>query len=304
MPRVSHQASTVPSISLGTYQLAGDTLRSVLRDAMACGYRAIDSAQVYRNEQDIGSVLAESNVPRHDLFITTKIAPTNQGADKAYASVLVSLQKLKLDYIDLVLIHWPGTAKLKPHDPRNRTSRTETWHALEKLVRDGKIHYIGVSNYTATHLTELLADIDARHPSSIAPIVNQVEIHPLCLPRADLVELCEARGITLQAYSSLGEGNLLTRSDDLPDGFADVLEGIVERVSTWRKGKKVTKAQVLLKWALQHGYAIIPKASSGGRVRENIDLEGFELEEGDLEALDAFGRIARTKYCWDPEGIS
>ncbi|KAF7732795.1 hypothetical protein EC973_000069 [Apophysomyces ossiformis] len=169
-----------------------------------------------------------------------------------------SLQRLGLEYLDLYLIHWPGTSKKKLSDPKNRENRTESYRALEQLHREGKLRHIGVSNYTAAHLQYLLENCD------IVPHVHQFELHP-CLYQPDILSICTQHQIQVQAYSSLGEGRLVDGSIRLEE---------LERIAN---GLHVTSAQVLLRWAVQHGWAVIPKSKSSTRVQQNADIFSFDL---------------------------
>lgn len=165
-----------------------------------------------------------------------------------------ALERFGLDYFDLFLLHWPGTAKKKLSDPVNRDNRTGSYKALEKLLEEGKVKQIGVSNFTAAHLTDLLAN------TRVVPHVHQFELHP-CLVQQDILDVCRAHQIQVQAYSSLGEGALLD---------ADFVQPIASALG-------VSPAQVLLRWAVQHGWAVIPKSKTPERVRQNSDLFSFEL---------------------------
>ncbi|KAJ3334223.1 hypothetical protein HDU76_006595 [Blyttiomyces sp. JEL0837] len=264
--------------------------RNVLTAGIEVGYRSIDTAQVYRNEQDIGDLLAEmiadNRIKREEIFITTKISPRNAGEEKAYASVLESLAKLKTEYIDLMLIHWPGSQGLPLNSPKNAENRKGTWKTLERLKREGKLRQIGVSNFTIRHLRELL---------SYAEISPAFEIHPLCYPQ-ETIALCRENGIQVQAYSSLGEGNLLDESNPSLAPIGDIATK-----------HKASRAQVLLKWALQLEIAVIPKSSSTERVKQNYDLHFFKLDEEDMETLSHLTSaegLSYKKYCWDPETVS
>ncbi|KAL7747062.1 hypothetical protein RI367_007558 [Sorochytrium milnesiophthora] len=257
----------MPQVGLGTYRLRGDAVQEALRSAVCGGYRLIDTATVYRNEQDIGRAVSQlvndGIVSRADLFITTKISPKDQGFESALASVRRSLALLQTAYIDLVLIHWPGTAKLKPDDGRHAHNRAETFRALEQCVKDGSVRSIGVSNYTARHLRTLIEDQHQRH--GLLPAVHQYELHPLYRPD-DVEQVCHDHGIAVQAYSSFGEGWFL----DAARPECLLLYDIAGKVHR-------TVAQVLLRWAIQRGYAVIPKASSAARIKENIQIDDFEL---------------------------
>ncbi|CDH57514.1 aldo-keto reductase [Lichtheimia corymbifera JMRC:FSU:9682] len=273
----------IPCLFLvGTFRIKDvNDLRPVVREAIHAGYRLIDSATVYRNEEALGTILKEVlqdasfGVSRQDLFITSKLSPQHQGFEKCYQAVLNSLERFGLDYLDLYLIHWPGTAKKKLSDPVNRENRLGSYRALEKLYHEGKIKHIGVSNFTAKHLEDLLEHC------TIVPHVHQFELHPR-LVQQDILALCAKHKIQVQAYSSLGEGNLLQDPDIVvPDS-------------------SLSRAQVLLRWAIQHGWAVIPKSSSPDRVVANANVFSFELSKEVMAQLDGLHKTRQQKFCWDP----
>lgn len=245
------------------------------------GYVHIDTASVYRNEAAIGRAIRESGVPREQLFITTKLAPKDQGAGKAYAALCQSLQDLGLEYVDLFLIHWPAAAGLKHDDPLNKLRRHESYLELQQGVAEGKIKCLGVSNFEIPHLEGLLAD-----PAlTIPPCVNQVECHPF-YPQQELRAYCQQHNILLQAYSSLGQGK------------TDLLaHPVVKAIATKRK---MTPAQVLLRWALQQGIPVLPKTISPARMEENLAALHLQLEAEDMQALDALDDKCHVKFAWDP----
>ncbi|XP_046706642.1 glyoxal reductase [Silurus meridionalis] len=269
----------MPLLGLGTFRLRGpeETYRTV-DAALTVGYRAFDTAAVYRNEADIGQALS-TLLPKHglsraDVFITTKLSPRDQGS-KARDGCLRSLEQLGLDYIDLCLIHWPGTQGLDVKDKRNPDNRAQSWATLEEFYTEGKFHAIGVSNYTVKHMEELL------NSCRVVPALLQVEFHPR-LAQTELREICEKNGVCFQAYSSLGTGVLL--SDPVVQEMAE------------RCGR--TPAQVLLRWALQQNIPVLPKSCQPHRVQENACLFDFELSDGDMAKLSALD--CSEKFCWDP----
>jgi len=261
--------------------------RAVSRDAhppptpSQVGYTHIDTASVYRNEAAVGRAIRESNVPRHELFLTTKLAPKDQGAGKAYASLCRSLSELGLDYVDLYLIHWPAASGLKHDDPLNRIRRHESYVELQQGVREGKIKNLGVSNFEIRHLTALLADPAVTYP----PSVNQVECHPL-YPQIQLREYCRKHGILIQAYSSLGQGK------------QDLLAHPVVTSTATKRG--MTPAQVLLRWALQQGIPVLPKTTNTMRMTENLGALNKELQNEDMHALNGLDESLYRKFAWDP----
>lgn len=269
----------MPLLGLGTYRLRGpeDTYQAI-DAALSAGYRAFDTAAVYRNEADVGqalrTLLPKHGLSRADVFITSKLSPKDQGA-KARDGCLRSLEQLGLDYIDLFLIHWPGTQGLDVSDKRNPQNRSQSWATLEDFHMEGKFKSIGVSNYTVKHMQEILKGC------RVVPAVLQVEFHPK-LAQKELRALCEGRGVCFQAYSSLGTGVLLTDP---------VVQEVAEMCGR-------TSAQVLLRWALQQNVPVLPKSAQPGRVQENGRLFDFELTDSDMARLSALD--CGEKFCWDP----
>ncbi|KAJ1982533.1 hypothetical protein H4R35_000256 [Dimargaris xerosporica] len=256
----------IPKIGVGTYRIKDeDLVDTVITTAIRQGYRLIDTATVYQNEAAIGKALRKIfddystySVTRRDLFVVSKLAPRDQGFDACYNAVLRSLDKLGLEYIDLYLIHWPGTQKV-PHDSdKNRANRQGSWRALERLQTEGKLRCIGVSNYTIQHLNELLSF------ATIIPSVLQIEFHPLYY-QPELISYCQAHGIQLQAYSSLGQGELLDGSVPVP-----TLDRIAKR-------HQCSLPIVLLRWGLQHNAVVIPKSTQPTRIKENMTCINMTL---------------------------
>ncbi|XP_050517156.1 uncharacterized oxidoreductase Mflv_4205-like isoform X3 [Diabrotica virgifera virgifera] len=275
----------MPLVGFGTYQVRGDDLiKSVLDHALAAGYRLIDSAAVYGNEVSIGKALKEllpkHNLTRKDIFITTKLSPSNQG-EQAYSALQRSLQNLDCEYLDLYLIHWPGAQGINSENKNNTVLRDESWQQMVKGVKNGLTRNIGVSNYNVKHMRELL---NKNH--GIKPAVNQVEWHPY-YHQPELLDLLRKEGILLQAYSSLGGSNN-------PDLLNDKE---INKIAT-KLGK--SPAQVLLRWPLQQNIAIIPKARSKKHIDDNIDIN-FVIPEDDMKILNG---LPQTKYAWDPDTIA
>jgi len=258
----------MPLFGYGTYQVPnrGPCYRAV-RYALEIGYRHIDTAALYANEEDVGRAVRECGIPRTDLFVTTKLWNSDQGYRSALKAFDRSLQRLGLDYVDLYLIHWPEPGK-----------RAESWRALVEIRQRGQARSVGVSNYTVAHLKELLAESD------VVPANNQVEFSPFLYQR-ELLEFCRAQDISLTAYCPL------THADKLDH---PVLVAIGKR-----HGK--TSAQVLLRWALQHGVCAIPKSARPERIAENAALFDFALDAADIKALDALDEGYRTS--WDPSRV-
>lgn len=251
----------MPWFGLGVFKVEnGSEATESVKAAIKNGYRSIDTAAVYKNEEGVGIGIKESGVAREELFITSKVWNEDQGFETTLAAFEKSLERLQLDYLDLYLIHWPGKDKYK-----------DTWRALEKLYKDGKIRAIGVSNFQVHHLEELLKDAE------IKPMVNQVEFHPR-LTQKEVRDYCKNQGIQLEAWSPLMQGQLLDN---------DVLAEIAEK-----HNKSV--AQVILRWDLQHEVVTIPKSTKEHRIIENADIFDFELSREDMDKIDALNKDERV----------
>nr|DBA17235.1 TPA: hypothetical protein GDO54_002712 [Pyxicephalus adspersus] len=273
----------MPLLGLGTFRLRGlQNIIQVVDAALKYGYRSFDTASVYRNEGDLGKALQQLlpkyGLSRADVFITTKLAPVDMGKG-AREACLRSLSELGCEYLDLFLIHWPGKQGWQSHDTRNPEARKESWKALEDLYQAGIIRALGVSNYTTSHLIELLDSC------SVPPSVLQVEFHPR-LPQYELLNWCKKHEIHFQAYSSLGCGDLLKNDE-------------VTKVANIH-GR--SPSQILLRWALRQGVGVIPKASAPERIKENIGVWDFELSDEEAEALRGDG--TEKRYCWDPTAVA
>ncbi|MFG2306774.1 aldo/keto reductase [Actinacidiphila glaucinigra] len=253
---------TMPQLGFGVWQVPDDEAATAVATALEAGYRSIDTAALYRNEQGTGRAIAASGIPREELFVTTKLWNTDQGHDNALRAFDASLGKLGLDYVDLYLIHWPAPA---------RGLYLETWRALEKIHADGRARAIGVSNFPVAQLRHLLDE------GGVAPALNQVELHPH-LPQTELRAFHAGHGIATEAWSPLGQGR----------GLLD--EPALAAIAA-KHGR--TPAQVVLRWHLQIGNVVIPKSVTPSRIRENIDVFGFELDGEDLAAIDALDNGGR-----------
>lgn len=260
---------TIPLFGLGTFlSEPGSQTRDAVLWALEAGYRHIDTARIYGNEQDVGTAIGESGLPRSEVYLTTKVWNDDQGYDSTLRACDESLKRLGMDYVDLYLVHWPVP------DLRN-----ETWKALVELQRTGRARSIGVSNFMIKHLNELLATTD------VVPAVNQVEISPF-IQRKKLNAYCRDKGIVVESYSTLGRGQ---RTGD------ERLAGVGEPY-----GK--TPAQVALRWALQSDIVIIPKSVRKERILENAALFDFELTDADMEVIAGFDENASVMPpTWDPE---
>jgi len=255
----------IPILGLGTWKIGDSKVEEIIPSALNIGYRHIDTAATYQNEVGVGKALLKSGIAREDVFITTKLWNTDHGYDKAIAACDKSLQNLGLSYVDLYLIHWPVADLF-----------IETWAAMEELLASGKCRAIGVSNFTIKHLESLMKQ------STIIPAVNQVEFSPY-LYQKELLDFCISQGIQLEAYSPLTRGNKLANPK-----LAEIAE---------RYGKST--AQILIRWSLQTGLVVIPKASSPVHLRENADVFNFEISADDMQILNSFNEDLHI--CWNPE---
>jgi len=277
----------IPQLGLGVWQVrAGATCEAAVLAALEAGYRLIDTAAMYGNEETVGAAIRKSGIPRENIFVTTKLWNSDHGNPER--ALDTSLRKLKMDYIDLYLIHYPVR------------ERRQSWRALEALQAQGKARSIGVSNFTIRHLTELLAQ------SNTVPAVNQVEFHPYLYQR-DLLDCCASKGMVIEAYSPLTKGErlndpkLVAIAKKYSTGEAQTARSrsrlpLVDRLLPHSKTKST--AQILIRWALQHGLVVIPKSANRTRICENADVFDFEISAEDMRLLDGFNENLRT--CWDP----
>lgn len=243
----------MPLLGLGVYNATGENeAEHAVLSAVQAGYRLIDTASAYKNEENVGRGIAQCKVPRSSLFITTKIWNTAQRLGDIQGAFERSLERLKLEYVDLYLIHWPVPG-----------CYLNTWKEMEKLLESGKALSIGVSNFDIRHLKEL------EQISDIVPAVNQIECHPLCYPK-ELIEYCQSKGIQVQAYAPLARGAYLDN---------DVL-----CVLGTKYGR--TPAQIGLRWAIQKGISVIPKSVHPERIESNGNIFDFSIEQEDMDILD------------------
>lgn len=254
----------MPWLGLGVFKAKeGEEVVQAVKAAIRAGYRSIDTASAYRNEEGVGQgvreALQENGLQREDVFITSKVWNSDQGFETTLKSFDDSLKRLGLDYLDLFLVHWPVKGKYK-----------ETYRALEKVYAEGKVRAIGVSNFQIHHLEDLLSD------AKVVPAVNQVEFHPY-LTQKELLRYCTEKGIQLEAWSPLGQGHLLEH---------ELLKGIASKY-----GKTV--AQVILRWDVQLGVVTIPKSIREARIIENADIFDFELSAEEMQAIDGLNRNQR-----------
>lgn len=258
----------MPCIGYGTWQTPdGDVARKCVYEAIKAGYRHIDTAAAYGNEESVGAGIKDSGVSRDELFITTKHWITNRGYEKTIAACEESLKKLGIDYLDLYLIHWPCVSKISDNWEE---INADTWRGFEKLYKDGKIRAIGVSNFLPSHLESLKAR------STIKPMVNQIEFHP-GYTQAELADYCKKEGIVLQAWSPLGCGAVLG------DAF------LAEMAAKYNK----SVAQLCIRFALQSGFVPLPKSTNAERIAANMEVFDFEISAEDMEKI---AKMPKTGY--------
>jgi diketogulonate reductase-like aldo/keto reductase len=249
----------MPLLGLGVYDMYGDEAVNAVKTAIDIGYRMIDTAEMYSNEQQIGKAIKESDIARADLFVTTKVNNTSQGYENTLRAFDKSLELLDLEYVDLYLIHWPIKGK-----------RKETWKAIEKIYASGRAKSIGTGNYLLPFLKEL------EEYAEIVPAVNQIEFSPY-LTMKDELGYCQLKDIQLQAYTPLSRGK---KFDD-PKLLA--------------LGKKYgkTPAQMILRWAVQQEISSIPKSANTNRLTENFNIFNFQIDEGDISLMNKFDERLR-----------
>jgi 2,5-diketo-D-gluconate reductase A len=251
---VMNNGLEIPQVGFGVFLVPPEETKQAVAEALKAGYRLIDTAQGYRNEEGVGAAITESDLPREELFITTKLTNSEHGYDNTLNAFEGSIKKLGIEVLDLFLIHWP----LPMFD-----QYVETWRAFEKLLADGRVRSIGVSNFEIAHLERLLAE------TNVKPTVNQVELHPQ-FPQEELRAFHEKHRILTESWGPLGQGKGLLENPQ-----------IVEVAQ--RKGR--TPAQVVLRWHVQLGFVVIPKSVRPERMRENIDLFDFELDDADMAEI-------------------
>mgnify|MGYP001157856045 CR=1 FL=1 len=263
-PHVSfHDGRAIPQIGLGVWQTPNDVAADVVKTALETGYRHIDTAAVYQNEDGVGEGMARSGLSREDIFLTTKVWNEDQGFDSTLRAMEASLKRLRTDYVDLYLIHWPSAFRGK---------YVETWKALVRLKEEGRARSIGVSNFEGDYIDEIF------EATGVLPVLNQVQLHPRFQQRA-LRQKYEPRGIVTESWSPLGQGQML--SDP-------VIAAIARRL-----GK--SPAQVIIRWHIQEGLVVIPKSVTPSRIVENFSVFDFTLTDQDMAAIrgldSAEGRI-------------
>ena len=261
-----YNGRTMPKIGLGTYRVKdGDECRESVKHAIEQGYRSIDTAMIYGNEETVGQGIKEglksTGLSREDLFITSKLWLTDFGRQNVEDAYRQSVAKLGLDYLDLYLMHWPGT---------NEAVMIDSWRGMEDLYKQNQVKNIGVSNFTPEHFEALLAQV------SIKPVINQVEFHPY-LTQNELRKYLEAQNIIMESWSPLMNSQIL---------HDDVINEVANEV-----GK--TPAQVVIRWNIQHDVVVIPKSVTPHRIEENLDVWNFELSDNQMERIDQLNQDKR-----------
>ena len=254
----------MPRLGLGTYKIGVEQVERVVRDALDVGYRHIDTAQMYRNEAGVGIAIAGSGIPRDQLWVTSKLNNPNHRRDDALRSFEATMRDLRLDVLDLFLVHWPMADS-------PGLDLVDTWRTMIEILESGRVRAIGVSNFQAGHLRTIIK------ATGVTPAVNQIELHPY-LSQEPLRALHSSLGVVTESWSPLGRGRLL--SDPVVADMAAALG--------------VTPAQIVVRWHLQHGLVVIPKTTHRERMITNADVFSFALSDEQMAALDALDRGLRT----------
>jgi len=264
-----NDGTSIPQLGFGVFLVDPTEAERIVSDALEVGYRHIDTAAVYKNEEGVGRAIAASGIPRDELYITTKLWNSDQGTQSAFDAMDSSLGKLGLDHVDLYLIHWP-----RPDQNRY----VESWLALEQIKAKGQSTSIGVSNFHRPHLERVLAESDT------VPAIDQIELHPAFAQR-ELREFATSHGIAIESWGPLGQGKY--------DLFG------LAPIQAAASAHGVTPAQVVIRWHLQNGLIVFPKSNSRERMAENFDVFGFELSAEEIAAIDGLDEGRRVGA--DPE---
>ena len=252
----------MPQLGFGVWQVPDDQATEAVEIALKVGYTSIDTAMIYKNEKGVGRAIAESSVPREELFITTKVWNADQGYEKTLRAFEESLDRLGLDYIDLYLIHWPTP---------NFDQYVDTYKALEKLYHDGRVKAIGVCNFEVEHLERILIECE------VVPVLNQVECHPY-LAQNELKEFCAKHNIFVEAWSPLEQGGEVLKDE------------VVQKIAA---AHSKSPAQVVLRWHLQNNTIVIPKSVTPSRIEENFNVFDFELSADEMNEINKLNRNRR-----------
>jgi diketogulonate reductase-like aldo/keto reductase len=266
-----HNGVSIPLMAVGTFRALDDEAYTATLQAIQMGYRHIDTAMIYRNEEQVGQAIKDAGVAREELFVTTKLWPVDFGYDSAKAAYDLSLQKLGLDYVDLYLIHWP----------KSYEENADSWRALEDLYQDQRVRAIGVCNFKIHHLEHLF------DTARIKPMVNQVECH-VELQNIFLQEMCLQHQIHLEAYAPL-------LSKHVPDLLANTtLQQLAVK-------HQATVPQIALAWLMERGMVVLPKSTNAARLKENYDALTIALDEADMATIRTLNKARRTFP--DPDNI-
>lgn len=262
----------IPQIGVGTWTLRGETARQNVRLALEAGFRHIDTAQAYENESEVGQGIADSQVSREDIFVTTKVATSimRKGSKAVRQSIDDSLANLRLNYLDLLLIHWPVKDCVK-----------DTWQVMEDYVHQGKVRSIGVSNFNCHHLEELFSYAEVR------PVINQIEVHPL-MTQEENIAYNHDLGIQVEAWGPFGQGDIDVVGHPLLQSLA-------------RKYQK-TASQIVLRWIVQRQLITIPRAKPN-HFAENLEIMSFSLSDEDMQAINGLNQNLRSNVLNDPENF-
>ena len=253
---------SIPVLGFGTWKAEnGEVAYQAVLEALKAGYRHIDTAAIYKNEESVGRAIRDSGIPRQEIFVTTKLWNTIHSYDETRHAFEESMEKLGLDYLDLYLIHWPNPKPLRENDEW-KTRNAEVWRAMEDLYKEGKIRAIGVSNFLPHHLDALL------ETARIIPAVNQVRLAP-GVYQEEVVDYCREKGILLEAWGPFGQGELFDKTE-------------VQEIAD-KYGKSV--AQIALAWSLAEGFLPLPKSVTASRIQSNLDCFGIELSKDEREVL-------------------
>jgi 2,5-diketo-D-gluconate reductase A len=259
-----NDGNTIPQLGFGVFKVDPAETTRIVADALEVGYRHIDTAAIYGNEDGVGDAIARSGIDRSELFITTKLWNSRQGTQSAFDAFDESLEKLGLDYVDLYLIHWPSPAQDR---------YVESWKALKQIKESGRARSIGVSNFLVPHLTRLIDETD------VVPAVNQIELHP-AHQQPEVTALAREHGIAIEAWGPLGQGKYPLFEEPAVAAAAKV------------HGK--TPAQVVIRWHLQSGYIVFPKSNRRERMAENFDVFDFTLTDEETAAITVLERAGRV----------
>ena len=262
----------IPQIGAGTWTLKGDTAINNVRLALQAGFRHIDTAQMYENEEEVGTGIVRSGIAREEIFLATKVNTVvmRNGKEAVRKSIEESIKKLKTDYLDLLLIHWPV-----------KDCVNDTWAIMEEMVKEGKIRSLGVSNFNRHHLEDLFKN------STIRPVINQIEVHPL-MSQIENIEYNHSLGIQVEAWGPFGQGNI-------------DITGLPTLKELAKKYGKTT-SQIVLRWIVQRGLITIPRCKPN-HFAENLEILKFSLKQEDMEAINSLNQNLRSNVKNDPENF-